>query len=97
MTWKRFTTRGAVASMVTGTVSALLLILLSPTVWVELLGNKSALVPLKNPGIITVPLAFLVGVVVSLLAPEPAAAEAYAAAHRRMHLGPLEPPSVAKH
>jgi cation/acetate symporter len=88
MTWRRFTTRGAFASMVTGTASALLLILLSPTVWVDLLGNKEAIFPLKNPGIITVPLAFLVGIVVSLAAPEPAAAEGFDAAHRRMNLGP---------
>jgi cation/acetate symporter len=87
MAWPGFTTRGAVASMATGAISATVLILLSPTVWVGLLGAKEAIVPLKNPGIITVPLAFLVGIVVSKLAPEPAARAAYEAAHRRMHLG----------
>jgi cation/acetate symporter len=88
MTWSRFTTRGAVASMVTGTVSSLVLILLSPTVWVGLLHNDSAIVPLKNPGIITVPLSFAVAVIVSLLAPEPEARTAFAGAQRRMLLGP---------
>ena len=97
MAWKNFTTRGAVASMVTGTVSALVLILLSPTVWVDLLHNSSAVVPLKNPGIITVPLSFIVGIVVSLLAPEQSARDAYAAAHRRMHLGPVGEAHIAKH
>ncbi len=88
MTWRGLTTRGAVASMVTGTVTSLVLIALSPTVWVELLGNKEAIVPLKNPGIITVPLSFLVAFVVSKLGREPSAAEGFDAAQERMLLGP---------
>ncbi|QRK13293.1 cation/acetate symporter ActP [Archangium violaceum] len=85
--WKGFTTRGAVASMITGSVSAVLLIALSPTVMVELLGNKTAIFPLKNPGIVTMPLSFLVGWAVSLLAPEPEAADRYAEVRHRMHVG----------
>jgi cation/acetate symporter len=88
MTWKRFTTKGAVASMLAGTLSSLILILLSPTVWVDLLGNAKAISDLKNPGIISVPLAFLTGIVVSLAKPEPAAADGFVAAQDRMHLGP---------
>ena len=88
MTWSRFTTRGAVASMATGTVASLVLILLSPTVWVGLLHHDAAIVPLKNPGIITVPLSFLVAIVVSLIAPEPDARAAFPGAQRRMLLGP---------
>ena len=78
MTWRRLTTTGAVASMVTGTVSSLVLITLSPTVWKDLLGNPEAVIPLKNPGIITVPLAFLVAIIVSLIRPEPSAAAGFA-------------------
>ena len=88
MTWRRFTTRGAVASMLTGTVVSVVLILLSPTVWVDLLHNAAAISDLKNPGIISVPLAFLAGIVVSLVWPEPAAATGFDAAQDRMHLGP---------
>jgi cation/acetate symporter len=88
MLWSKLTTRGAVASMVTGTVSSLVLILLSPTVWKDLLHFDAAIVPLKNPGIITVPLSFLVAIVVSLAKPEPEAQEGFKAAQRRMHLGP---------
>jgi cation/acetate symporter len=88
MVWRRFTTYGAVVSMLAGTLSSLVLITLSPTVWVDLLGNAEAVISLKNPGIVSVPLAFIAGIVVSLVAPEPAAAEGYAAAHDRMHLGP---------
>jgi cation/acetate symporter len=77
MTWRRFTTAGAVASMVTGTVSSLLLITLSPTVWVEILHHREAIFPLKNPGIVTIPLSFAVGIAVSLARPEPAAAAGF--------------------
>jgi cation/acetate symporter len=87
MTWRRFTTAGAVASMVTGTVTTLTLITLSPTVWTDLLKLGPAIVPLKNPGIITVPLAFAVAIVVSLVWPDPASAEKFDAARRRMIVG----------
>ncbi|AKJ06797.1 cation/acetate symporter [Archangium gephyra] len=87
MSWKGFTTRGAVASMVTGTLSAVLLIFLSPTVQVDLLGSKEAIFPLKNPGIITMPLSFLVGWVVSLVSPESEASSRYAEVKHRMHVG----------
>ena len=87
MVWKGFTTRGAVASMVVGTLSSLTLITLSPTVWQDLLGNAEAVIPLKNPGVITVPLSFVVAIVVSLIAPEPEAAAKFAEEQDRMHLG----------
>jgi cation/acetate symporter len=87
MTWRRFTTAGAVASMVTGTVSTLTLITLSPTVWTDLLKLGPAIVPLKNPGIITVPLSFVVAIAVSLVWPDPASAEKFDAARRRMIVG----------
>jgi len=88
MTWRRFTTWGAVASMLAGTLSSVVLILLSPTVWVDLLHNAAPISDLKNPGIVSVPLAFLAGIVVSLVAPEPAAAKGFDDAQDRMHLGP---------
>ena len=88
MLWRRFSTRGAVASMITGTVSSLVLITLSPTVWKDLLHNGEAIIPLKNPGIITVPLSFAVAIIVSLLTPEPEAQAGFDAAQRRMTFGP---------
>jgi len=88
MLWRRFTTMGAVASMLTGTLVSLVLITLSPTVWVDLLHNAAPVISLKNPGIISVPAAFFAGILVSLLAPEKAAVDGFAAAQDRMHLGP---------
>lgn len=64
--WKRFTTRGAVWSMYGGLISSLLLIVFSPVFSgtpTSLLGEgvDFAWFPLKNPGIISIPLGFLLG------------------------------------
>ena len=85
--WRRFTTRGAQASMLVGTASALLLIYLSPTIQVQILKHASAPFPLKNPGLVTIPLSFVVGIVVSLLTPEPESEARYAEIEQRIHLG----------
>ncbi|PPL17807.1 solute symporter family protein [Microterricola pindariensis] len=63
--WKRFTTQGALWSMYGGLISAIVLIALSPVVS----GSESAMIkgadfavfPLANPGIVSIPLAFLLG------------------------------------
>jgi cation/acetate symporter len=98
MTFKRFTTRGAVASMLTGTLSSLIAIVLSPTVMVDIFHAQSALMPLKNPGVITVPLSFLVGILVSLRWPEKEALARFAETEARMHFGaePAAPAAAPK-
>lgn len=85
--WRGFTTMGAVASIVTGTASSLILIAVSPTIMVDLMGGEDAWFPLKNPAIVTIPLGFAVGVLVSLAKPEVAARAAYDAKERRMIMG----------
>ena len=82
------TAAGAVGSMVTGTVSAILLIFLSPTIQVDILKHQDALFPLKNPAIVTMTLSFVVGIAVSILKPEPSAEAKFAEVADRMHLGP---------
>jgi cation/acetate symporter len=85
--WRRFTTRAAVASMVAGNVSAVGLIALSSTVQVDILHRASAIFPLKNPGIVSVPVAFIVGALVSLLVPDTADESKYRETEQRMILG----------
>ncbi|MDB9534775.1 sodium/solute symporter [Dolichospermum planctonicum CS-1226] len=87
MLWKRFTTNGAVASMLVGTFSSLLLIYLSPTIQMTILKHASAPFPLKNPGLVTIPLAFIVGIVVSLWKTERQAQEKFAEVEDRIHIG----------
>ncbi|MDA4895807.1 cation acetate symporter [Streptomyces sp. MS2A] len=63
--WKKFTTRGAVWSMYGGLGSAILLIAFSPVVsgteGSMIPGADFAIWPLSNPGIISIPLGFLLG------------------------------------
>jgi cation/acetate symporter len=85
--WRATSTAGAAASMVTGTASTLLLITLSPAVQVDLLHRAAAPFPLKNPALVTIPLAFAVGLVVSLLRPDREGAARHAALERQVLTG----------
>jgi cation/acetate symporter len=85
--WKRLTTAGAQASMIMGTVSTLALIYLSPTIQLDILKNADAWFPLRNPGIVTIPLAFVVAIGVSLLRPVPSEERRFVELERQLHLG----------
>jgi cation/acetate symporter len=85
--WRRLTTAGAVSSMLVGTLATLLLIYLSPTIQVDILKHPSAWFPLKNPALLTIPLSFAIGVVVSLLGARAGEVSRDLAHERRMHLG----------
>jgi len=91
--WKRFTTMGAVWSIVTGAVLSVVMIFLSPTVWGDILGHLDAagkpvgIIPLKNPAIVSMTAAFLVGIVVSLLSEEKEAQSAFEEEKLRTYLG----------
>jgi cation/acetate symporter len=84
MIWRGFTTKGAVASILVGTFSALLLIYLSPTIQVDILKHSAGIFPLKNPGLVTIPLSFIVGIVVSLFTKEEGSDERFAEAEQRI-------------
>jgi cation/acetate symporter len=85
--WRRFNTAGAVAAIATGAALSVLLIVLSPTIWVDLFHNPSAIFPLRNPAIVSMPLAFAAGIVMSLLSSEPAAMEKFDDEKLRTYLG----------
>ena len=85
--WRRFNTAGAVAAITTGASLSVLLIVLSPTVWVDLLGNQKAVFWLRNPAIISMPAAFLAGILVSLAAREPEAEAKFDEEQLRTYLG----------
>lgn len=62
--WRRFTTRGAVWSMYGGLGSAIILIVASPVFWgteTSVFPVGTALWPLNNPGIVSIPLGFFLG------------------------------------
>ncbi len=67
MYWKGLTTRGALCGGFVGLVSALVLVILSPAVWVTVLGHAKAIFPYDHPALFSMPLAFAVIVLVSSL------------------------------
>ncbi|MGB3482290.1 MAG: cation acetate symporter [Mycobacterium sp.] len=72
--WARFNTRGALWSMYGGLISTIVLIVFSPAVS----GSKTSMIPgvdfawfpLANPGIVSIPLAFILGIVGTLTSPD---------------------------
>lgn len=74
--WRRFTTRGAVWSVYGGLIPAITLVVLSPVVSgsQESLfpGMDFAFFPLDNPGVVSIPLGFLLGWLGTVLSPEAA-------------------------
>jgi cation/acetate symporter len=65
--WRGLTTRGAVAGGLVGLVGSLLLTVLGPSIWVAVLGHAAPIVTLDPPTLVTMPLAVLACVGVSLL------------------------------
>ncbi len=91
MFWRPFTTRGAQMSILFGTVATVVLIWLSPTIQMDMLGHQTAYFPYRNPGLFTIPLSFVVGIVTSLLSPEPAATAGFSRLEHQIHLGEEDP------
>ncbi|MFZ4484815.1 MAG: cation acetate symporter [Chthoniobacterales bacterium] len=77
--WKRFNTAGAVTGLAVGLLSAIALILVSPSVMDphgKALITADPLFPLKNPGIVSIPLGFLGAWLGTLLSPRDQSSEA---------------------
>jgi cation/acetate symporter len=85
--WKKFTTKGAVASIITGAGLSVILIILSPTVWVEIFHNQNAIFPLKNPALISMSASFLAGYLVSKFTKEESAELKFEDEKLRTYLG----------
>ena len=75
------------ASIITGASLAGVLIFLSPTVWVDILHNETAIFPLKNPALFSMFGSFFVGIVVSLFTSEPTAQDKFEDEKLRSYLG----------
>jgi cation/acetate symporter len=67
MYWRGLSSRGALWGGLTGLVSAVTLVILSPAVWKTVLGHPAAIFPYDHPALFSMPLAFLVTIVVSKL------------------------------
>jgi cation/acetate symporter len=73
--WKRTTKQGITAAVTVGMISSLAWILLSAQAYKDVYGldPARAIVPFSQPAIVTIPLGFLVLILVSLIAPRPEA------------------------
>jgi cation/acetate symporter len=67
MYWKDLTTRGALAGGYSGLISAVMLVVLSKSVWVDVLGYGEAIFPYTQPALFSMPVAFLLAILVSKL------------------------------
>ena len=76
-TWRRFNTTGAMAGVITGVVSSIFLVIISPKGWPGPDGQGGAFdfYKLSNPGIISIPLGFIACFLGSILSREEKKAE----------------------
>ena len=74
--WKRFNTTGAVLGLGVGLLASIFLIAISPSVMgmdAKALIRHAPIFPLKNPGIISIPLGFIAAILGTLMTREPSA------------------------
>jgi len=57
--WKKLTTKGAVIGGTAGLISAIVLVVLGPVVWVDVFNNKGAIFPYKYPALFSMSITFL--------------------------------------
>ncbi|KHL26550.1 acetate permease [Croceibacterium mercuriale] len=97
--WKDCTTKGAAWGGGLGLLTAFGLTVLSPAIWVEVLGFGQAVFPYSSPALFSVPVAFLAIWVISVLDRSPRAAidrEGYAGQRLRSETG-IEVHGAAAH
>jgi cation/acetate symporter len=95
--WKRFNTMGALVGLGSGLVSSIVLILISPSIMgidppnvsaaARHLIQRSALFPLENPGIISIPIGFLGAIIGTFLSSELPRENHFAELQVRSHTG----------
>ena len=66
MYWKGLTTRGALWGGLAGLISAVGLVILSPAVWVKVMGNATAIFPYDHPALFSMSAAFFVTWLISV-------------------------------
>ncbi|CAK0743709.1 acetate/glycolate:cation symporter (fragment) [Azospirillaceae bacterium] len=59
MFWGKMTTRGALLGGWLGLISSVVMLVLGPTVWKDVMGNPAPIFPYANPGLFSISLSFL--------------------------------------
>nr|WP_239028983.1 sodium/solute symporter [Pseudonocardia acidicola] len=95
MTWKRFTTTGAIAGITAGLATSVVLIVLSPSVWPG--GAESAPYQIEYPTLVALPVGFLACWIGSLLSSEKGAERSFEELQVRSQTGLGSEGAVAVH
>ncbi|PRS28277.1 solute symporter family protein [Bacillus pumilus] len=88
--WKRFNSTGAIAGSLVGLLSALIIVSLSPSVWDPsgaAIFTGDPLIPLSNPGIISIPLGFLAAYLGTIFSSEKADEDTFTEIQVKAHTG----------
>ena len=88
--WRRFNTAGAVTAMAVGLASSIVLIIISPSVMgtdAKALIYGTPLFPLKNPGLVSIPLGFLGAILGTLFSRERASSSKFTELEVRANTG----------
>ena len=67
ITWKRLTTNGAFYGGFIGLICAIVLVILGPTIWVDILGHEKPIFPYKYPGLFSVSTSFFFIIIISYM------------------------------
>lgn len=59
MYWSKLTTRGAMIGGWLGLLTAVILMILGPTIWVQILGHEKAVFPYEYPALFSIAIAFI--------------------------------------
>jgi cation/acetate symporter len=89
LTWRRFNTTGAVVGVLVGVISSVGLVIISPTVWPgpDSEGGALSWYDLTQPGIISVPLAFIACWLGTMLSSEPSTERSFDELYVRSETG----------
>ena len=89
LTWRRFNTTGAVAGVLTGVISSIALVIVSPKVWpgADTVTGSPVGWELANPGIVSIPLGFIACWLGTVLSSERGAERSYHELYVRSETG----------
>ena len=87
ITWKHLTTKGAFYGGIIGLITTIALVILSPTIWVEILGFEKPIFPYKYPGLFSMVISFISIITISLIDKKNKNEEMFHKLVKKSHLG----------
>ncbi|HUN30227.1 MAG TPA: cation acetate symporter [Alphaproteobacteria bacterium] len=82
LTWRRFSRVGAMCGMLAGLISSLVLVAIGPDIM-----GAHAIFPLRNPGLVSIPVGFIASILGTLIARDPESEEMFSQLQVRANTG----------